>query len=145
MQRRFLSMGTVVLMFFGFVSCNKESIQPENEIPSEVKTYVSTHFPGNTILQSIKDKDGFTLTYDVILSDNIQLEFNRSKEIINIDSDKKLPDSVVPTKILEYVAANYPSNFITDWEIDGKNQQIELDNGLDLEFDKSGNFKRIDN
>ena len=103
-----------------------------------------THFPDNTILQAVIERDGLTKTYNIILSENISLEFNRKKEIIDIDSETKLPDSVIPAKILQYVTTNYPDNFITDWELDNKNQQVQLNNGLDLEFNMNGDFLRID-
>jgi hypothetical protein len=84
-------------------------------------------------------------TYDILLSESISLEFNRKKEIIDIDGVAQLPNSVIPEKILQYVTTNYPTNFITDWELDDKNQQVQLDNGLDLEFKMNGDFLRIDN
>lgn len=80
-----------------------------------------------------------------MLSENINLEFNRKNEIIEIDGLTELPSSVIPEKLRQYVINNYPSNLITDWELDDKNQQIELDNGLDLEFNMNGDFLRIDN
>jgi hypothetical protein len=79
------------------------------------------------------------------LSDGISLEFNRKREIISIDGTSQLPTSVIPEKIFQYVENNYFGNVITDWELDGKNQQIELNNGLDLEFDMNGDFLRLDN
>ena len=79
------------------------------------------------------------------MSESISLEFNRKKEIIDIDGVAQLPNSVIPEKILQYVTTNYPTNFITDWELDDKNQQVQLDNGLDLEFKMNGDFLRIDN
>ncbi|WP_107039796.1 PepSY-like domain-containing protein [Brumimicrobium mesophilum] len=125
-------------------SCNKEEIIGSGDLPSEISEYVTTHFPNNVIIQSIEDKDGFTKTYDVILEGSISLEFNRKKEIIEIDGVSELPKSVIPTKISAYVEVNYPTNFITDWELDDKNQQIELDNEMDLEFNMDGDFLKID-
>ncbi len=133
-----------LLIALTLTGCDKEKVINNDELPSEIKSYISTHFPNHTIVQVVKDKDGFTKTYDVNLSGNIQLEFNRKKEIIDIDSDTQLPDSVIPEKIRAYVSTNYPENVITDWELDDKNQQIELDNGIDLEFNMDGEFLRID-
>lgn len=127
-----------------FSSCEKESVLPASDVPAEIKTYIETHFSENAILQVIKDKDGFTKTYDVVLEDGFRLEFNRKLEIIEIDGSSRLPDSVIPAKILDYVNQNYPGNFITDWELEGKNQQVSLDNDMDLEFNMSGGFLRID-
>lgn len=135
---------TAAVLAFLFASCDKEEIIPASELPTEITTFISTHFPDNTIVQAIIDKDGLTKTYDILLSGNISLEFNKKKEIIDIDGVSQLPDSVIPEKILQYVATNYPSNFITDWELEGKNQQVQLDNGLDLEFNMEGGFLRVD-
>ncbi len=132
------------LMFLA--GCEKERVMASNDVPQEIQSYVETHFSSNKILQTLKDTEGLTLTYDVTLDSAISLEFNRSKEIISIDANSKLPDSVIPQKILTYVLTNYPNQVITDWEKESRKvQQIELNNGLDLEFDEDGNYLRIDN
>ncbi len=129
-----------------FASCEKERVLTSADVPQEIQSYVQTHFPKNSILQTLKDTEGMILTYDVTLDSAISLEFNRSKEIISIDGNSKLPDSVIPQKILTYVLNTYPDNFVTDWEKESRKvQQIELNNGLDLEFDEDGNYLRIDN
>ncbi|GAB1402903.1 hypothetical protein MASR1M74_00810 [Lentimicrobium sp.] len=125
-------------------SCEKETVLPASEVPAEITTYVKTHFSDHKILQVIKDKDGFTKTYDVILEGGFSLEFDRKLEIIEIDGSSRLPDSVIPAKILDYVNQNYSGIYITDWETDGKNQQVGLENELELEFNMSGEFLRID-
>lgn len=127
-----------------FASCQKDTIIQESALPAEIKAYVAEHFPGNKILQAEKDKDGPKQHYELILSDGIKLEFNHKKEIIEIEGKSKLPDSVIPEKIRSYVKANYPDSIILEWEIDRKKQQVKLNNGLDLEFSKSGDFLRID-
>jgi hypothetical protein len=126
-------------------NCEKEEIISSLDLPVEINSYISTHFPNKSILQVIKDKDGLIKSYDILLNENVSLEFNRKNEIIDIDANTKLPDSVIPDKILQFVALKYAANFVTDWQLDGNNQQVELDNGLDLEFNMKGEFLRIDN
>jgi hypothetical protein len=138
-------LSTIIILAIALTSCNKEKTILNNQLPSDIKSYVSTHFPNNAIIQSVVDKDGFTKTYDVFLEGNFQLEFNRKYKITDIDGISKLPNSVVPEKIRTYVNINYPNNIIIGWELDEKNQQIKLNNGLDLEFNMQGNFLRIDN
>ncbi len=140
----FKSSLVAIALTVSLISCAKDEVIPVSELPAEMKAYISTHFPSNTILQVVKDVDGLTKTYDVLLSERISLEFNRQKEIIDIDSEIALPNSVIPEQIRQYVTANYPSNVITDWELDDLNQQIQLDNGLNLEFTMNGDFLRID-
>ena len=117
------------------IGCDKDILLSESQLPSEIKTYVNTHFSDYSILQVTKDKDGFELTYDVILSEWITLEFNRKKEIIGIDGNKntKLFDSVISEKILTYVTSNYSNNYITEWKItDKKIKKLNLTMTLNL-------------
>ena len=55
------------------ISCEKEIITPSDDLPVEISTYLTIHFPKNTIVQVIKDLDGLTKTYDILLSENISL------------------------------------------------------------------------
>lgn len=132
------------LVMISLSSCDKETVLTSNQVPEEISNYMEQHFPNNRILQVIKDQDGFTKSYDVILEGGFSLEFNKKKEITEIKGVSKLPDSVIPDRILVYVVENFPSNFIVEWELEDKHQQIELDNGLDIEFTLNGDFIRID-
>lgn len=124
---------------------NQEIVLSESEIPTEIIAYKTTHFPENEIVNAIKDTEGNIVTYDIYLSGNFELDFNSNYEITDIDGISKLPDSVIPPVILDYVAQNYASNVITDWELEHNHQQIELNNGVELEFEMNGTFIRIDN
>lgn len=132
------------LLLISLVGCDKETVMPGTDHPEEIVNYVETHFPENKIIQVIEDVDGFTKKYEVLLDGDFKLEFNRKKEIIDIEGRTSLPASVIPTPIQDYVAENFPENFIIGWELEGKNQQVELDNGLDIEFTMDGDFIRID-
>ncbi len=136
----------LMLMSTWFIpACESQKVLAENDVPSAITTYVTTHFPSAKILQAVKDREGLSKSYDVILEGNITLEFNKKHEVTSIESrSTPLPDSVVPEKILSYVKANYPGNHILQWELDDNRQQVELDNKLELEFNKAGDFLRID-
>jgi hypothetical protein len=128
-----------------FTGCDKEEMVPESKLPGAIQTYITTHFPGNPITQMTEEKDFLKKSYEVFLDGGFQLDFNNKNEIASIEGTTELPDSVIPSEILVYVAENYPNNVITDWELDDKNQQIGLDNSLDLEFTMADVFLRIDN
>lgn len=147
------SMKITVIALFAcvtiFTSCSddddKDVVLTEAQIPSEIKAYVQTHWPTDSIVKAEKETDAGIVTYDIHLSGNVELEFNNVFEIIEIDGTTQLPNSVIPQAILDYVVANYPNNFITDWELEGNHQQVELNNGLELEFQMNGDFIRVDN
>lgn len=132
------------MLAFSLTACDSEKVLNESEIPTEISAFVATHFPEHEILQVIKDVEGLTTDYDVTLNNGVSLSFDKSREVKDIDSNTKLPDGVIPVKLRDYVEANYPGHVITDWELTDRRQQISLDNGLDLEFDMDGAFKRID-
>ena len=117
-------------------SNDSEIVLTEAQIPNEVTAYIAQHFPSNTTNTVIEDTDDNVITYDVYLSESIELEFNSNFEIIEIDSFNQLPDSVIPQAILDYVALNYPTNFITGWELEYNHQQVDLNNNIELELKK---------
>ena len=141
-MKKYLSYGALAAIIL--TSCNKEKVISENDTPSEIKSYVQNHFPNQGIMQIIKDKDGLTLTYDILLDDMTSLEFNRKKEIQEIQSSKELPSSVIPDRIETYVSTNFEENYIIGWELDDKNQQIELDNNIEIEFTMDGDFVKFE-
>lgn len=147
-----VSMVVMFALFAMFTSCSSDDDDNSNhilltnaEIPSEIIAYVSTHFPADSIIRAEREIENNVVTYDIYLNDSLNLEFNSEFEIIEIDGIAQLPDSVIPQPILDYVSQNYPSNFITGWELEANHQQVELNNGIELEFDMYGNFIRIDN
>lgn len=132
------------LFTFSLSSCAQDFIIPQEELPAEISNYLKAHFPGITVLQVTVDRDALSKEYDVILESGINLDFNDKYQVTDIDANDELPDSVIPAKILSYVSTNFAEQVITDWELDGKNQQVGLNNGLDLEFTMQGDFIRID-
>jgi len=133
-----------IALCLSVISCDSKKMIPPSELPHEITGYLSTYFPNDNILQSMVEKDGFKKSYEIVLSSNTNLEFNRQKEIVDIDGNTKLPDAVIPEKIRDYVAKNLTGRFITDWGYDDRGQQVKLDNGMELKFSKQGDFIRID-
>ncbi|MFV0290835.1 MAG: PepSY-like domain-containing protein [Mangrovibacterium sp.] len=138
---------TLVVLMATFVACNDddkhEKVLAEKEIPAAIIDYKTTHFPEAIINRAILDSEHETI-YEIYLSGNVELDFNENCEIIDIDGTTKLPDSVIPVEIQNYVTENYPTYVITDWELELGNQQIEFSNGWELEFKLDGTFIRID-
>ncbi len=110
-------------------------------MPQKIKDYVSLHFPNCTITKvEIEDDQDDDEMYEVKLSCDCELEFDKFENIIEIECKSKLPDSTIPTKILSYVNSNFPNNYIVSWEIKGKIQKVELSDKNKLVFDLEDNF-----
>ncbi|HRV52359.1 MAG TPA: PepSY-like domain-containing protein [Bacteroidia bacterium] len=135
---------SVVAIFISNISMSQDKVMTNSEIPAEIQHYVKTHFAQHTIARAEINKEGLQKEYEIKLNDRTQLEFNNKYQIIKIDADTALPQSVIPAKLQSYIKTNYPQNHITEWELDNKGQEIKLNNGIKLEFSKQGDFKRID-
>ena len=62
------------------VDC-KYSAVPANIVPAAIAKYVKTHFPGAQIVKIDKERYG----YDVELSNDLELKFNRNGQLKQID------------------------------------------------------------
>lgn len=137
---------TIAMVIFSLIGCDKDDDDAVlTQVPEVIADYVAAHFPDNQILKTTMETSNNINSYEVKLAGKISLDFDHDFSIVDIESPTKLPDSVIPEKIREYTTKNYPDNFIRGWELEGVNQQVELNNGLDLEFTADGEFIRIDN
>ena len=140
---RLVVMATLISMVF--VSCDKNQMIEEQDLPQQARTFIATHFQGQTMIFSLKERDDLSLSYEVRLSDGFELDFDRKGEVTNIDGNgSKLPDSVLPVLMREYLTAKFPGNWVTDWDKERYGQKVELDNGIELAFDSKGNFLRYE-
>nr|WP_295921636.1 PepSY-like domain-containing protein [uncultured Dyadobacter sp.] len=136
----------LTFLLFVVTACDKEKVVDEADLPVNARDYIEAHFPGSRISQVVKDRDDLETSYDVILDNQVKLEFDKKGEVYSIESRRieKLPDTVIPLKVLEYVQKNYPDAFITDWDKDRTDQEIRLSNNKELVFNLAGTFLRID-
>lgn len=143
---------TILALSLVFTACKKEDVAPlndvvlaESEIPAAIKAYVAAHFGAQSIVSVVRDIDNQQIDYDVVLTGGYKLEFDQNHQVTEIEGTAALPNSVIPAAILSYVAEHYPNNHIIGWELENGHQQVELNDGVELEFTLNGEFIRIDN
>ena len=128
-----------VFAMSAFVSCDR--VVSADKLPAQAKQFVAAHFNGIEVL-SVR-KDGFK--YDVVLFDGTEIEFSHGGQWIEVDCGlSPLPDGVLPANTAKYLTAKFPMNFATHVKFEHKRYEVELDNDLDLLFDKNGNFMGAD-
>jgi hypothetical protein len=130
---------------FALQSCDDDDkLVSYDDLPSVAKEFGANNFPTETITSTLKDYDTFGYTYQVTLSDGTAIEFDKDGDWIEIENRVSgVSTSVLPAKILDYITANYANSFVVDIEKD-RGYDVELNTGLDLDFDSDGNFERID-
>lgn len=140
-----LKLFTLVFCCFMYMntSAQEEKLTAE-QVPEQIKSYISTHFSGHKIYKAEKETKRHKTEYEIKLNKDVELEFNGDFAIKQIESHAELPDSVIPDKIKQYVQENYPDHEITEWKRKHLGQEIELNDDLELIFDKEGNFVALD-
>ena len=62
------------------VDCNYSAV-PASLVPTNIANYVKTHFAGAKVVKIDKERHG----YDVELSNELELKFNKQGQLMNID------------------------------------------------------------
>ncbi|MBR5491928.1 MAG: PepSY-like domain-containing protein [Alistipes sp.] len=145
MKKIFSILALAIATLVGLQSCEKEDVMiPAAELPEEVISFLDTHFSGIEVRSVIKDYDNSTYEFEVYLSNGTRIELSRRGEWRNVENHLAgVPHSVIPNKILTYIAENYPDQMIIGIERD-RQIDVELKGGVELVFSLSEEFVRFD-
>ena len=110
-----------------------------------ITEFVKTYFPKANVLIVKPEWD----EYEVRLSDGTQIEFNRSSEWKKIDCEHSttyptVPAKLVPEQITNYVSTSFANQGIIKIEKQRRGWEIELNNELEIKFDKNFAVTKID-
>ncbi len=121
---------------------------PPEQLPQEIKVFLNTHFKNEKIALAAMEKDLWTVEYKVYLVGGTKIEFGKDNEWKEVDSEySEVPSSIVPSKIKQFIKANYPNQKIIELKKSSnrkKKYEVELDNSIEIEFDKDFNVIDID-
>ena len=136
----------LLCMLLQSVTClADDKIIPVEQLPAPAKTFVKKYFPQATIEYATKDTEFMGTTYEVRLSDETEVDFDKKGNWDNVDcKTKAVPASLVPAAIAQYVKAHYPNTVIVKIDKERGGYEIELSNDLDLKFNSKGKLIGID-
>lgn len=134
-------LGSAVLISVTLFS--QEITITQQQLPKSITQFIQKNFSGKTLSKITQEKKLGKTEYEIHLDNGTKLEFNNTT-INEIESSERIPDALIPKNILAYVNKNYPQNFITEWKLSYSKHKIELNDGVELEFDKNQKFLRID-
>ena len=131
---------------YGCDNKNSESFIEVSELPAESQTFLSTHFNGVEVSYVMKDRDGIYVDYNVHFTTGGYVEFDKDGAWEKVSRlTNGVPNSVVPAAILSYIQEKFPDAVVLVIEKERRKYDLELNNGLELLFDYSGNLIEIDN
>ena len=121
-----------------------------DEVPQKIKDFISTYFPGATIVKAEKENNG---NFEIELSNDEELIFDAQANFLGLaidedenedEDDEDISVSELPQNVRDYITANYPDNTIIEAEREDDGFEVTLNNGVELKFDEDGEFVSAD-
>ena len=114
-----------------------------NELPAKAQTLLSKHFKGQKVMLATIESGVVSRSYDVVLRNGTKLEFHKKGNLTEIDCKQGIvPSQLIPQPIKNYWKENYRGEAVRKIELNKKEYEVELTNGIDLTFNK--HFQLID-
>ena len=113
-------------------------------LPATITAFIKQHFPNATIVGIEPDRDHGGLEYDVYLSDGTQVDFDANNQWDQVECMRGVPAFFIPQGVANYVKSNFQNIAITKVNKEYHGYEIELANGMELTFDRSGRFMGMD-
>lgn len=141
---RILMIAICCMMSFNIVA-NAGNDKPinVNELPTKAQTLLSKHFKGQKVMLATIESGVVSKSYDVVLRNGTKLEFDKKGNLTEIDCKQGIvPSQLIPQPIKNYLKENYRGEIVRKIELNKKEYEVELTNGIDLTFNK--HFQLID-
>lgn len=127
------------------VSANAQKKIETSELPKAAQDFLQQHFSHTSVERAKKDAEHGEKGYEVKLKDGTEVEFWKDGSYREVDGGKNpIPTAFIPDSIKDYVSKNYPNEKITHIDYGHKDLDVDLTNGIDLEFTKEGKFLKVD-
>lgn len=137
----------MTVIFAISMSLNASNDRPVTfeQLPQKAQQFIKQHFPNLQISIAKQDMDLTDKNYDVIFVNGDKIEFNSNGEWTSIDCKYgNVPDSAIPSEILNYVKSYHKDLTIIKIEKDRRNYEVKLKNKIELIFDYKYNFVKYD-
>lgn len=132
-------------MVISIVTFAQDQVIAFNQLPQNGQKFITSYFGAKQVSTVLMDNDYFSKEYEVILANGTKIELDKNGDWKEVDGKRNaIPTSFIPKSIGAYVKKSFPNAKIKKVEKKRFKYEVELTNGLDLEFDSKGNFTRID-
>ena len=112
-------------------------------LPAKAQTLLNNHFNGQKVMLATIESGVVSRSYDVVLKNGTKLEFDKRGNLTEIDCKQGIvPSQLIPQPIKNYLKENYRGEAVRKIELNKKEYEVELTNGIDLTFNK--HFQLID-
>lgn len=149
-MKKILSVVAVVVVCaaVAIVATARDKVITAAELPAKAQTFIKTYFPKSTPAIVKQDKEAFSTDYEVVYPDGAKVEFDGNGNWKEVKCLSGIPAKIIPAQISAYLKSNgYVGNGINvvKIDVDRKGYEVELSNGMELEFNRQYQLIDIDN
>lgn len=144
---KYISAVAMALMLVANTACARDEYYPDaSMLPDAAKNTLSTYFSTQQVVQVKVDRNLFGVDdYEVTLNSGTTIEFDNAGVWESIDCGyAEVPKEIVQQPISNFITKNYGGCRMLKISRDKRKYEVELNNGLELEFNLQGQFLRID-
>lgn len=115
-------------------------------LPKAAQTVINKNFKSQVSVVKIDKDFGRISEYEVILTDGTEITFDRNGNWDNVEvsNHTSVPKAFVPETISTYVKSQQPGQRIVGIDKERSGYDVELSNGVEMKFNKDGQFIRYD-
>ena len=132
----------VAVLTLGFsAKADHDQVITFNQLPATAQTLLKQYFADKVPLVITMDWDDYTVVYD----SGEKVEFDKQGNWKEFDCrTSQVPSALIPEQIKTHVRATFPGTIIIDLDRNRRGYEIKLNNGLDIEYNRSFQVVDID-
>jgi len=137
-------MKKLLVLLLGLITLNAFAVNDRpitfQQLPQKAQQFITTNFKGVEVLSATMDDD-----YEVYLANGTKVEFTLQGDWKEVKCHgSAVPAAIIPAAITKYVKTNFANSTIVKIDKKYNGYEVELNNDIELKFDKNGNFLAID-
>lgn len=145
-MKKFLLMLGLLVGITAAASAKDTYAHDASVLPEAARTTIANNFKSKVSIVKIDKDFGRISEYEVTLTDGTEISFDSNGNWENVETNnaKAVPAGFIPKAISDYVAKNQPDTRIVGIDKERNGYEVELSNGVDIKFNKDGQFIRYD-
>ena len=143
-MKQFILSLSLLLLSVGAACASPDRPITREQLPATAQQFLQEYFPSVEIAAAHEDGDIVRREYDVMLEGGTHIEFAADGRWLEVESREALPRGIVPPSIVTYVAKHYPSLAIHRIERSRREWEVELENGVEITFNRRFSVISID-
>lgn len=136
----------ICLLSVTFTACADHDTPIEfSQLPKVAQDFSNKHFGTDEIIFVVYDSELGDKEYKITYRSGAEVKFDKAGEWKSVEFEKgSIPQAIVPAAILKTIQSKHPNSTITKISKERKTIDVELNDQLEMVFNKAGKFLRYD-